>query len=206
MKIESIKRGKRDADKLVIKTVDGAYISARIDDAYKLSVGDEISEAEAARLNAAYAKQKTRASAARSLSHHSMSKRDLEKKLISRGFSEEETSETAAWFEERGVLDDGKYSRELAEYYKRRGFGERKIREELSRHGIPRELIEETLAALGSTERELFALIEKKLCGKSLEDDCTRRKLVAFLTRRGFKFDEIRNALKQFQVELEDID
>jgi len=204
MKIESIKPGRRDKEKLVIRTECGSYISARLDDAYKLKVGDEISCEEAAELERAYNAQTVKKAAARSLSHHSMSKHDLAKKLRDRGFSEEESAETAEWFEERGLVDDEAYAKAAAEYYKRRGYGELRIREELRRHGLERALIDETLERLEPPQDELSELIRKKLRGGEFDAD-KKRKLIAFLVRRGFKFDEIRAAMNELQLDTEDL-
>lgn len=204
MRIESIKQGKRDKQKLVIRTECGSFISALLDDAYKLKVGDEISCETAAELERKYNKHKVKKSAARSLAHHSMSKSDLSKKLKMRGFSQEESEQTADWFEEKGLVDDEKYARATAEYYKTRGYGAARIREELRRRGIDRELSDEMIGSLGSSESELHALIKKKLRGDELDAD-NKRKLVAFLVRRGFGFDEIRAAMNQLQLDTEDM-
>lgn len=204
MKIESIKPGKRDREKLVIRTECGSYISARIDDAYSLKVGDEISCEQAAELERAYNAQKVKQSAARSLAHHSMSKSDLSRKLRDKGFSDEESEKAADWFEEKGLVDDEAFARATADYYKRRGYGKMRIREELRRRGIEKELIDGTVETLGSSESELCALIEKKLRGKELDAD-NKRRLIAFLTRRGFRFDEIRAAMTDLRLDTEDM-
>lgn len=205
MKIESIRHGRRDKEKLVIRTECGSYISARIDDAYTLRVGEEISCEKAAELEAAYSAEAVKKRAAKILSHHSISKNELSKKLREKGFSDEDSDKTAEWFSERGMIDDATFARQVAEYYKRRGCGELRIRQELSKRGIERELVEETLSQLGSSEGELCALIEKKLRGKAPDAD-EKRKLYAFLLRRGFKYEEIRSAMNELKLDTEDIE
>jgi len=206
MKIESIKQGRYDKEKLVIRTECGSYISARLDDAYKLRVGDEISCEKATELETKYNAEKAKKSAAKSLAHHSMSKNDLMKKLQSKGFSEEESEKSADWFEEKGIIDDGAYALSCAEYYVRRGYGRIRIREELRRRGISNELVEETVSELVFSEDEILELIQKKLRGSDAADEGVRRRLVAFLMRRGFKYDEIRAAMNSLQLTTEDMD
>ena len=205
MKIESIKPGRKDSEKLVIRTECGSYISARIDDAYTLRAGDEISCEKAAELEAAYNAEAVKKRAAKILSHHSISKNELSKKLREKGFTDDESEKTAEWFSARGMIDDTAFARQVAEYYKRRGCGELRIRQELSRRGIERGLVEETLSELGSSEEELCALIEKKLRGKMPDAD-EKRKLYAFLLRRGFKYEEIRSAMNELKLDTEDIE
>lgn len=205
MKIESIKPGRRDKEKLVIRTECGSYISARIDDAFRLRVGDEISCEKASELEAAYNAEAVKKRAAKILSHHSISKNELSKKLRERGFSDEASEETAEWFSRRGMVDDTAFARQVAEYYKKRGCGKLRIRQELSRRGIERELVEETLSELGSVEGELCALIEKKLRAKVPDAD-EKRRLYAFLLRRGFRYEEIRSAMNELKLDTEDIE
>lgn len=204
MKIESIKPGKKDKEKLVIKTEDGAYISAYIDDGYKLRPGDEITAEEANRLNAGYEAHAARKSAARSLAKRSMSKSELSKKLRERGFSEEDTERTAEWFEERGIIDDAAYAKMCVKYYKERGYGLIRIKEELRRRGIDREISDELLADFESDEDGIKSLIIKKMSGKENDEDA-KRKTINFLLRRGFKLDEIRAAMNRLRLDTEDM-
>ncbi len=205
MKIESIKPGKRDREKLVIKTECGKYISAYVDDAYMLSVGDELSDEEAARIERRYAEYFARKSAARSLAKRNMSHSELSKKLRGRGFSEEESEKAVDWFEERGLIDDGAYAKSIVSYYVGRGYGVMRIRQELSRRGIDRETVDEALIALGSNDGAIASLIEKKLQGKVPDAD-EKRKLYAYLARRGFRHDEIRAAMADMKFDTEDME
>ena len=202
MQIESIALGKRDKEKLVIRTCDGTYISAFIDDAYTLRVGDEISEERAAELEAGYATHSAKKSAAKSLARRSMSKNELAKKLRDKGFSEADS--VADWFEERGYIDDAEYAKMCVEYYKGRGYGIVRIREELSRRGISRDHIDDVLCDFETDSEDIKKLIEKKLHGQKPDED-KKSKITAFLMRRGFKYDEIRSAMREMQFDTEDM-
>lgn len=204
MKIESIKVGRYDKEKLVIRVEGGGYISARVDDAYSLRVGDEISEEEAARLNASYSSTLAKKSAAKTLAKRSLSRGELSKKLRDKGFSEEESEDAVEWFSSRGFIDDQSYARSCVEYYKARGYGIVRIKEELRRREISKEISEKLISELGSFSDELLALIEKKTRGEGLDAD-KKRKLIAFLCRRGFKYDEIRTALENARIDTEEI-
>ena len=205
MKIASIKVGKRDKEKLVIRTEDGTYISASVDDAYTLRVGDEISVEEAESLERKYSKTLAKKSAAKTLGYRSASKGELTKKLLQKGFSEEDSKEAVLWLEERGFVDDESYANALVEYYTARGYGERRINEELYRRGISREICEEISSRLPDFTEEIKALIEKKLRGDALTYD-KKNKIVAFLMRRGFGYSEIKSAFSEMQISVEDFD
>ena len=193
MKIESIKVGRRDKEKLVIRTECGEYISACVDDAYALRVGDEITAERAEELSARYSKTLAKKSAAKTLARRSMSEGELTRKLRDKGFSDTDTRDAVSWFAEHGFVDDEAYTDELVKYYTSRGYGKRRIKEELYRRGISRELCERATDSLSDFTDEIRGLIEKKLHGEELTPD-KKKKIVAFLIRRGFEYNEIRAA------------
>ncbi len=202
MQIESIKAGKRNKSKLIIRFTDGSYIETRADDAYMLKAGDEVSPEEAERLAESFRQASVKASAARSLARRNMSKNELIKKLSEKGFSQDDAVASAEWFEEIGVIDDEGYAKSCAVYYKNRGYGRMRIKEELFRRGIPKEISDEVIASLPEGGEEIELLIKKKLRGKSFGED-EKRKTVAMLLRRGFKYDEIKAAFKELELDTE---
>ncbi len=205
MQIESIKTGRRDKSKLIIRFTDGSYIETAAEDSYMLKKGQEISEERILELSEKYREYKAKKSAANSLSHRSMSSHELVKKLRERGYSDLESEKAALWLCEIGVIDDERYAAQCAAYYKNRGYGALRIREELRRRGIPRDMSEEIISSLPESEDDIVRLIEKKLSGEELTPD-KKRKIVAMLTRRGFKYDEIRAGFLRLALDAEDIE
>lgn len=204
MQIESIKPGRRDKSKLIIHFTDGSYAETSAEDSYMLKVGQELTCEAVNELSERYRKYKAKKSAANSLSHRSMSEKELIKKLHSRGYSDEEAESAATWLRDIGVLNDENYAKSCASYYKARGYGSIRIREELMRRGIPREMTQEVLSELPDTAEELDRLIEKKLGGIAPDED-RKRRLVAMLMRRGFRYDEIRAAFSRLAFDVEDM-
>ena len=66
-----------------------------------------------------------------------MSRRELEQKLRSWEAGEEEAAAIADRMEELGFLNDAAYAAQVVRYYSAKGYGERKLRDELYRRGIP---------------------------------------------------------------------
>ena len=84
------------------------------------------------------------------LEHRSHSKRELTEKVTRSGTSREAAQAAADRLEELGLLDDGAYARDLArELVERKRYGLRRVRQELARKGISRELVEEILPPTG---------------------------------------------------------
>lgn len=83
------------------------------------------------------------------LARRSHFRRELEAKLASRGYGEEEVSETLERLAERGWLDDRKTARELVSQRLERGpVGRARLLAELGRKGVDAELAKEVVADL----------------------------------------------------------
>ena len=81
--------------------------------------------------------------------------------------------------------------------YSARGYGERKLRDELYRRGVPRELWEDALAQREDPAQAIDALVEKRLRGRT-PDRQELKKLSDALARRGYRWGEIHEALRRY--------
>ena len=100
-----------------------------------------------------------------------------------------------------GYINDRQFAEQWASGRIRlRGFGRRRIEQELRNKGIDREIVGEALGqAFGAdTEAETaHKEAEKKLnIMKSADRETRRRRLAGFLERKGFSYDVIRIVLK----------
>lgn len=171
--------------------------------AASLRPGQQLSDEELheliARSDAVLAKEK----ALYLLEHRPHSKRELEDKLA-RTVGREAAGQAAGRMEELGLIDDADYARRLAEELARKGFAAPRIRQELLRRGIGRELAaEEAERAAAAPEDALHSLIERRFA-RQLGEEKGRRRAVAALQRMGYRWEEIRSALRAFGGEPED--
>ena len=92
----------------------------------------------------------------------------------------------------------------MAELYVRKGYGARKIRDELYRRGIPRELWDEVLSQIQEEDSAsaIDAFLEKKLRGSHDPKDVKRASDA--LARRGYRWPEISDALRRYGMEVWD--
>ena len=67
------------------------------------------------------------------------SRKMLIDKLTEKGASDEDAADVADWLCSVGVIDDQRYAGLVVRHYARKGYGPRRIREELFRRGIDRE-------------------------------------------------------------------
>ncbi len=137
--------------------------------------------------------------ALRLLEKRDYSRKALIGKLTEKGVSEEDAAETVDRLCEVGAVSDERCAELIVRHYSLKGYGERRIRDELFRRGIPRELWEQALSRLPETGDAAYRLLESRLRGSggSPEDI---RKAQNHLLRRGYSWEEIRAALERFQV------
>ncbi len=137
----------------------------------------------------------------RYLAVRSRSRKEIEKKLRDRAFPEDIIVSVVEHCMRLGYLDDAGFARQWASARIRlRGFGRRRIEQELRNKGISREIINKTLGAVfeDSSEADIARReAEKKL--KSLgrfEPEVRWRRLAGFLERKGYTSEVIHSILR----------
>ena len=124
---------------------------------FALYAGKELSGEEAERLQDAARRSGLKARAIELLMRKPQSRRELGRKLREWEAGEEEIEAICDRMEELGYLNEPEYAGRIVQHYARKGFGERKIRDELYRRGVPRELWDEALAKI-EEEDNVFAI------------------------------------------------
>ncbi len=168
----------------------------------RLFVGMELDEDAFEELRRSSSKALDRQKALELLSRRSYSRRELKDKLLRRGADEQRAEDCVAWLCERGYLDDGEYAGAIARHYAAKGYGAGRVREELRRRGVERELADETLAELPESTEKLDAFIARRLGDPNDRDSV--RKVCAALFRRGWSREDIRAALRRFETDVEE--
>ena len=141
---------------------------------------------------------KTKNRALRILGSRSFSEKEMTKRLTEKGETRENAEETVRWLVELGYINDFDYATLIVRHYSGKGFGIARIKDELYKRGIPRDLWDEKLAELDEEEMTDTALefLKKKLRGSDDKDDL--RRASAALVRRGYSYDETKSALGRY--------
>jgi len=136
------------------------------------------------------------------------SKSELTSKLRQKGFSQQAAISAADYMDQKGYLNDEYFAREFYKSLKNKGYAGQKIRYELSKKGISRDIIDEIMAGEDVGEADdgaIFSLIEKKIGREKITKE-NRGKIYTYLARRGFKSDDILRAMQEFRDDFEDGD
>ena len=168
----------------------------------RLYVGMELDEEAFEALKRSTSKALDRQKALEMLSRRPYSRRELKDKLLRRGTDEQSVEDCIAWLDEHGFLDDGEYAGAVARHYSAKGYGAGRVKTELRRRGIERELADETLAELPENTDKIDAYIARRLSDPKDRDSV--RKIGAALFRRGYSWEEIRAALRRFDSDTEE--
>lgn len=166
---------------------------------FALYAGRELTEEEAAALTAGLRSRQMRERALELLSRKPQSRRELTRKLNEWGAGPEEADAVCDRMEELGYLDEAAYAARIVEVYSARGFGEKKLRDELYRRGVPREEWDEALARVEDSTQAIDDFLQKKLTGWT-GDRKQLQKVTAALARRGFSWSDIRDALARYET------
>ena len=168
----------------------------------RLYAGRELDGEELKELRAASRSALARNRAMELLSRRPMSEKELIDKLTRKGEDEETAADCARWLRENGFLNDESYAAAVARHYAAKGYGPGRVRAELSRRGVDRELWDDTLEAMPENTDKLDRFIAARLSDP--EDRDQVRKVSAALYRRGYSWEEIRSALRRFNAETEE--
>jgi regulatory protein len=126
------------------------------------------------------------------------SEKELARKL-SRTVPRETAGKAAQRMTELGFVNDGEYARSVARtLYTRKGFAASRVRMELMRRGINRELAEQAAAEAEPDSRESAEAVLARKYGRCLGDEKGRRRAAAGLQRMGYRWDDIRAALQKY--------
>ena len=169
---------------------------------FALYPGRELTEEEGAALMAALRRNALREKALALLARKPQSRWELARKLKEWGGAAEEGEAICDRLEELGYLNDAVYAAQVVEHYSAKGFGTKRLRDELYRRGIPRELWEEALSQAGEATQAIDAFLRKKLKDEK-PDRAALKRVSDALARRGYSWSDISRALSRYQSDPE---
>ena len=159
--------------------------------------GRTLTEDELSAVRDVSARSRCRQRALRIIGARAMSVKELTDRLKEKGESPENAEDAAQWLLDMRLLDDAQYAAMCVRHYAAKGYGAGRIRSELYRRGIPRELWDDALQELPEQDDRIDALLRRKLKSDT-PDRAELRKAADYLYRRGFGRDEIHAALARY--------
>jgi regulatory protein len=187
---------------LLVEGKDRGVVSLPMIEQLGLRIGLDLPEARLAEVDEAIATLATYDRALNILAANPRSRRDLRRRLLQKGEPEARVDAALARLADAGLVNDDAFARQFTRSrVLGRGASKRRVRDELFKRGVTGETASEAIAEVFEDEQvDESALVEtaarKKLRTLSKLDAPTqRRRLYAFLARRGYDGADIRTAM-----------
>lgn len=164
--------------------------------------GKEFTEEEYRHLQEAAGKMSAKMRAVRIISATSISRKDLEKRLITKGEDPGQAKQAVEWLEDLHLVDDRNTAEQIVHSCISKGYGLARAKQALYEKRIPKEYWEEALQDYPDQEEKILSFLKSRLDADS--DEKAIKRAVDALIRRGHKYRDIREALDKLSFETED--
>ncbi len=171
---------------------------------FSLFTGRELSDEEFSQIKEAADFGRAKERALRMVGARPLSERELYDKLIEKGESEQHSAAVVARFIELRLINDAEYAKMIVRHYAAKGYGRRRVRDELYRHKVGRDHWDEALEEMPETDETLDRLLASRMRGAPASDRAAAKKASDALLRRGYSWEEIRSALYRYESEYEE--
>ena len=204
MKVESLKTSPDRAGRYWVTFDDGSRIGLyrqTVED-FALYSGKELDEQETEALRTAAGQMSAKMRAVRIVSAASVSRRDLEARLVRKGEDPQQAKEAVAWMEDLHLVDDRATAEQVVSSCISKGYGLARAKQALYEKRIPKEYWDEALADYPDQTGKITAFLKSRLDADS--DEKQVRRAVDALIRRGHNYGTIRRALDALSFDTED--
>ena len=204
MRIDSVSDKPDRAGRYLIRFSDGTTMRLyrqTVED-FGLYTGAELTKEQISELRNAAGQMSAKMRAVRIVSASSVSKRDLQERLVRKGESETQAREAVQWMEDLNLVNDADTAAQIVSRCISRGYGMARAKQALYEKKIPREYWEDALADYPDQSEHILAFLHSRL-GTSWDQRDLKRAVDALL-RRGHSYPEIQRALRQLEMDMED--
>ena len=169
---------------------------------FGLYTGKEFSEEQMDALREAAGQMSAKMRAVRIVSATSVSKRDLQQRLIQKGEDPQQAKEAVAWMSDLNLLDDSRVAEQVVARCISKAYGLARAKQALYEKKVPKEYWDSVLENYPDLEEKISDFLRSRLNADS--DDKEVKKAIDALMRRGHSYGTIRRALNQLSLDAEE--
>ena len=197
--IEVQKRNPRRANVYV----DGEFaLGLALIEAAKLAKGQHLTDDDIKRLQQLDDAERAHEFALNFLSYRPRSEDEVRRRLAKKGFPEHAIEDAVERLLRARLLDDKAFAAYWVENRSRfKPRGPFALRQELRQKGVPDAVVDAVVAEQDEDENAYRAALQRIERWKRMEPEERRRKLTAYLQRRGFGYDSIRQAWERLAAD-----
>ena len=204
MRIDSLKSSPDRAGRYWVSFEDGSKLGLyrqTVED-FGLYDGKELTEDEFTSLQSAAGQMSAKMRAVRIVSASSVSKRDLEERLVRKGEDPMQAREAVRWMEDLRLVDDRNTAEQVVHSCISKGYGLQRAKQALYEKRIPKEYWEEALADYPDQMERIVSFLRSRL-GEDPDQKEVKRAVDALL-RRGHSFQHIRAGLCRMALDADE--
>ena len=169
---------------------------------FALYSGKELTDEEWKALQDHAGRMSAKMRAVRIVSASSVSKRDLEERLVRKGEDPRQAKEAVQWMADLHLVDDRNTAEQIVHSCISKGYGLQRAKQALYEKRIPREFWKEALADYPDQLDRIIAFLRTRLDTDSDQKDVKRA--IDALLRRGHSYRTIREALNEISLDSEE--
>ena len=204
MRIDALKNSPDRAGRYWVTFDDGTRVGLyrqTVED-FGLYIGKELTGEEKEQLLTAAGKMSAKMRAVRIVSAASVSRQDLEERLVRKGEDPEQAKEAVRWMEDLHLVDDRNTAEQVVHSCISKGYGLQRAKQALYEKRIPKQYWEEALADYPDQSEKIEKFLRSRLDADS--DRKQIRKAVDALIRRGHSYGAIRSVLNELSFDSDD--
>lgn len=167
-----------------------------------LYAGKELSDSDLKRLMQDAGEMSAKMRAVRIVSATSVSKRDLEHRLVHKGEDPQQAKAAVQWMSELNLVDDRQTAEHIVSRCISKGYGVARAKQMLYEKRIPKELWDEVLADYPDQVDQIIDFLRTRLDASADEKD--KKHAIDALMRRGHSYGHIRQAMNRLMLNTDD--
>ena len=205
MRIDSLKNAPDRAGRYWVTFSDGTRLGLyrqTVED-FGLYPGKELEEGEFERLSEEAGKMSAKMRAVRIVSASSVSKRDLQQRLVRKGEDPEQAKAAVAWMEDLHLVDDRATAEQVVRSCISKGYGLQRTKQALYEKQIPKAYWDEVLEDYPDQNEKILDFLRSRLDADS--DEKQKKRAIDALIRRGHSYGTIKKALNALSFDTEDV-
>ena len=165
---------------------------------FGLYAGLELSDEQMERLTISAGDTSAKMRAVRIVAASSVSRRDLEQRLVRKGQTKEQARAAVEWMEDLNLLDDRETARQIVSRCAAHGYGIARAKQMLYEKQIPKDLWSDALEDYPDQTENILAYLRVRLGEEP--DQRQIKKATDALLRRGHSWGDVRRALNEMSV------
>lgn len=169
---------------------------------FGLYAGLELTEAEMKKLQEAAGAMSAKMRAVRIVAASSVSKKDLEQRLIQKGEDRKHAQDAVDWMTELKLVDDAQTAKQVVGRCAAKGYGIARAKQALYEKRIPKQYWEEALSEYPDQTEHIARFLREHLTDNA--EPRMVKKAIDALTRRGHSYGDIRSVLSQLTIDTDE--